>query len=157
MNITMRTKGAREVRALGDRFRSGGRGLQPRLVQALQQDAAPALAAVRAAFMGVQVTSSKGGGSSSGLRARVAAATRIETTAGGVQIAVEPSQVDAAYGRALSYGLDGLGRWRHPVFGNTRVWEQQYGQEVFYSTLTGRSWETGLGRVIDQVAREIEG
>ena len=85
-----------------------------------------------------------------------ALATRIESTPTGVQIAVEPSAVDPAYGRALSFGLDGLGRWRHPVFGNTRAWEQQYGQEVFYSTLTGRTWETGLGRVVDQVAREIE-
>lgn len=157
MNITMRTKGAAEVRALAGRFRQGGRGLQPRLVQALHQDAAPALAAVRSAFLGVQVSSSRGGGSSSGLRARVAAATRVETIPTGVQIAVDPAAVDSAYGKALSFGLDGLGRWRHPVWGNTRLWEQQYGQEVFYSTLTGRSWETGLGRVVDQVAREIEG
>ena len=76
---------------------------------------------------------------------------------GGVTVEVESAAVDGRYGRTLAYGLDGLGRWRHPVFGNDQAWAQQFGQEVFFRTLRGRGWESRLERVVDDVAREIEG
>lgn len=154
--ITMRTRGDREFVALARRFEQAAGGLSYRLTGALQEEGQQALAAVRAAWLGVDVQSSRGGGGSTGLRARVAAATVAKPYPGGVTIEVESGRV-GDYGRTLAYGLDGLGRWRHPVFGNELVWAQQYGTEVFYSTLRGRGWEARLERVVDDVAREIQG
>ncbi|MFC5996954.1 hypothetical protein ACFQE5_22340 [Pseudonocardia hispaniensis] len=152
--------GQEQYRALARRLREAGRGdLQRKLTKAIRAEGDPALRAVRAAWMTVDVTSSRSGGSSSGLRARVAAATRISILGSGIRIRVEGKRVDPVYGRSLSYGLDGLGRWRHPVFGNREVWEQQRGQEVFYSTLRRYEsrWRAGIEQAMADVARQIEG
>ena len=154
--LTMRTRGDREFTALGRRFEQAAAELSYRLSGALQEEGQQALAEVRAAWLGVEVQSSRGGGGSTGLRARVAAATVAKPHPGGVTIEVESGRV-GDYGRTLVYGLNGMGRWRHPVFGNDLVWAQQYGQEVFYRTLRGRGWESRLQRVVDDVAREIRG
>lgn len=160
MNITMGASGADRFDALARRFaRAGSGGLQGRLTGTVRADGATVLAAVRAAWMGVEVTSTRGGGSSSGLRARVAAATSATPIPDGVRVEVEASAVDPVYGGSLTRGLNGMGRWRHPVFGDPDTWTQQAGQEVFYSTLRRfePSWRAGLERVVDQTAREIEG
>lgn len=152
--------GKAAVEAAARRFeRAASGGLQSRLVQGLNQEAPSALTETRAAWLGVEVSSTRGGGSSSGLRARAAGATTSSPTGRGVKFEVEPAAVDPVYGKSLSYGLDGLGRWRHPVFGNTNAWTQQRGQEVFFKTLRGHEpgFEGQLARVVDQVAREIEG
>lgn len=151
--------GKAAVEAAARRFeRAAAGGLQGRLVQGLNQEASSALAETRAAWLGVDVTSSRGGGSSSGLRARVAAATSSAPTGRGVKFEVDPAGVDPVYGRSLTYGLNGMGRWRHPVFGRP-PWQQQTGQEVFFKTLRGHeaAFEGRLARVVDQVAREIQG
>lgn len=159
MNITMRVSGADQISNLADRFRRAAATLQSRLVAGLREEADSALAETRAAFRGIEVSSSRGGGSSSGLRARTAAATRIVVTATGVGFEVDAAAVDPRYGRSLSYGLDGLGNWGHPVFGRPGTWTTERGQEVFYRTLRGRAdrWENRLTRVVDEVTREIQG
>jgi len=159
IRFRMGASGKAAVEAAARRFeRAASGGLQRRLVQGLAQEAPSALAETRAAWMGVEVTSSRGGGSSSGLRARVAAATTSSATGRGVKFEVEPAAVDPAYGRSLTYGLNGMGRWRHPTWGRP-PWQQQTGQEVFFKTLRGHEpgFEGRLVRVVDQVAREIEG
>lgn len=158
MDVTMHTRGDRDLSALAARFDRAAAELSYRLTGALQAEADTALAAVRAAWRGVDVTSSRGGGSTSGLRARIAAATQVRRTGDGVVIEVESGSVDPRYGRTLAYGLNGMGRWRHPVFGNELAWTQQYGQEVFFATLRDRRrWEAALERVVDDVADEIQG
>lgn len=159
MNITMRVRGADQFDATARRFRRAAANLQRRLVDALVAEGDAALAETRAAFRGIEVTSTRAGGYSSGLRRRVAAATRMERTAAGIAFEVLPELVDARYGATLAFGLDGIGTWAHPVFGNRRVWTTQHGAEVFYSTLGGRGsrFEARLERVVDDVAREIEG
>lgn len=161
-SLTVWTKidGQEKYKALARRLKDAGRGdLQRKLTRAVRKEGAPALAAVRAKWAGVDVTSTRGGGSSSGLRARVAAATRMQVLGTAIRIKVDSKKVDPRYGRQLTFGLDGLGRWRHPVFGNRKVWTEQKGQEVFYSTLTGYAprWRAGIARAMEDVARQIEG
>lgn len=140
---------------------ANGRQLQRRLTREIRRAGDPALQAVKAAWMTVDVTSSQGGGTkSTGLRARVAAATRISILGSGIRIRVESNRVDPRYGRSLTKGLDGLGRWRHPVYGRwTADGAQQYGQEVFYSTLSRyeTQWRAGVERAMEETARAIEG
>jgi hypothetical protein len=163
IRVQVQVGGIATVRALARRFeRAADGGLQGRLVQALSQEAPSALTDTRAAWMGVEVDSSKGGGSSSGLRARTAAATATAATPRGVTFTVNGTAIDPAYGRGLAWYLDGYGRWRHPVFGRTanpQDWQQQTGQEVFFKTLRGHKpgFEGRLERVVDEVTREIEG
>jgi hypothetical protein len=158
--VWTKVQGQEKYRALSRRLREAGqRGLQRELTRAIRKEGDGALRAVKAAWMTVDVQSSRGGGESSGLRGRVAAATRISVLQSGIRIRVESSRVDPAYGRALSFGLDGLGRWRHPVFGNPKVWESQKGQEVFYKTLERYEprWRAGIERAMEDIARQIEG
>lgn len=156
MEIRLGVRGAREVEALARRFERAAAGLQGRLTGAVRSEAAPALAAVRSAWLGVEVSSSGDGGERSGLRARTAAATRMSPIAGGVSVVVDDELVDRRYGRTLVNGLDGQ-TWSHPIFGIAGTSTSERGQEVFFSTLRGRAWEPGLERVVDQTVREIEG
>lgn len=151
---------ADKFRRLAERLKRAGRGdLQRRLTAAVRREGQPALQAVRAAWGGVDVTSPKGGGYSSGLRARVAAATTIVVRAAGIRVRVKSSQVDPKYGRTLVHGLNALHHWSHPVFGNRNAWSQQYGQEVFFSTLYDfeGAWRDGVEDEMQQVTREIAG
>lgn len=162
MAVVVWTKvaGQEKYRALSRRLREAGeKGLQRQLTRAIRQEGDGALRAVQAAWLTVDVQSSRGGGTSSGLRARVAAATRISVLQNGIRIRTESKRVDPAYGRTLTYGLDGLGSWRHPVFGNREVWESQRGQEVFYKTLERfeSRWRAGIERAMEDIARQIEG
>lgn len=160
----VKIQGADEYKRLARRLKDAGRGdLQRRLTREIRREGSPALQAVKRAWLGVDVTSSGGGSvapdNSTGLRARAAAATRISILGSGIRVRTEGKRVDPVYGRTLTYGLDGLGRWRHPVFGNRNAWESQQGQEVFYSTLTRfeSRWRRGVQRAMEQTARIIAG
>lgn len=160
MNIGFRVSvsGRRAVDEAARRFEEAASGgLQGRLVRGLAGEAPSALAETRAGWLGVEVSSTRGGGSSSGLRARAAGATSSSPTPRGVKFEVNGSAVDAAY-PGLAWYLDGFGRWRHPTWGHA-PWQQQSGQEVFFKTLRGHEpgFEGQLARVVDEVAREIEG
>lgn len=157
----IKVHGQDQYKRLAKRLRDAGRGdLRRRLVRAIRREGDPALQAVKVAWSTVDVTSEAGGGYHSGLRARVAAATRISVLGNGIRIRVEPNRVDPAYGRSLTYMLDGLGkRFRHPLFGNRERWYWQRGQEVFYRTLEPfeARWRAGIEREMEQIARQIAG
>lgn len=161
MQIRVRVTGREDLQRAANRLARAARGgLQPRLTTSVRDTGRPALGAVRSAWQGVQVTSSGDGGESSGLRARVAAATESRPIGQGVAYDVNAAQVDPRYGSALVLGLDALRPWVHPVFGIPGIpWERQTGQEVFYRTLQGFEprWRSGLEQVCDQLAHEIEG
>lgn len=151
---------ADRFKTLAARLKRASRGdLQKKLTHAVRREGQPALAAVRAAWAGVEVTSPKGGGYSSGLRARIAAATRINVRANGIRVQVDSAKVDAKYGRTLVFGMDALFHWAHPVFGNRNAWSQQRGQEVFYSTLYQYEdeWRDAVADVMRDTADEIAG
>lgn len=155
----IKIQGQDKYKRLAADLKRASRGdLQRKLTREIRRAGDPALRAVQGQFLGVDVTSEAAGGYSSGLRARVAAATRISILGSGIRIRVEPKRVDPRYGRTLSFGINGR-HWRHPVYGNTEVWTGQRGEEVFYSTLIRyeNRWRAGIERAMDETARQIEG
>jgi hypothetical protein len=126
---------------------------------AVRHQARPVVDAVKAAWLRVEVSSTRGGTARpvrhTGLRARVAAATGLTFTPDGVNITVSDNAVDPLYGRSLTWYLNGSGRpWRHPVFGNRRNWTVQHGQEVFFSTVERHAPEfrAAVERGMEEVA-----
>lgn len=157
----VKVAGQEQYKALARRLKEAGRGdLQRKLTRAIRKEGDPALRAAQSAFRGVSVTSEGPGGSSSGLRARVADATRISILGNGIRIRVEGQRVapDPKHGRTLAWGINGQ-PWRHPVYGNRKVWTEESGQRVFYETLTQfeSRWRAGIERAMDETARQIEG
>lgn len=154
--------GQDKYKRLAKALREAGRGdLQRKLTREIRRQGDPALTAVKAAWLGIDVTPPAGdAGKSTGLRQRVSNATRISILGNGIRIRVESKRVDPRY-PSLPYYLNGLGRkpWRHPVFGNTEVWKTQYGKEVFFKTLEGYEdkWRAGIEKAMEATAREISG
>lgn len=167
----MPTKIRAEIRADPDarfaktvaKLKVAGRGdLQRNIVAKLRRRGQPAVQAARSAIRQATLPAnpSRGGGASSGLRDRAAAAIGITTTAKGVSIRVDGNKVDPAYGTSLFLALNGLTKLRHPVFGNRRAWVQQKGgKELFFSALKPFTdkWRRDVDQVLDEYAREIGG
>lgn len=141
---------------------SGHGDLVGPLRTAIRREGVPTVAAVRAAWLTVDVTSSRGGtarpDTSTHLRARVAAATRLSITSTGIRIEVNGNAV-GGYGRSLAWYLNGSGRrpWRHPIFGRRsrpQDWAQQRGQEVLFSTVGAHApaFRAGIARAMEEVA-----
>jgi hypothetical protein len=160
----VKIKGADDFRRLRQQLKAAGRGdLQRSLLRQIRRIGGPALAAAKTGAMRVDVQSSRGGGSSSGLRASVAQATTIRIVSGGISIRVEPRRMDnkhRPWGLQLSLGLDRIGRWRHPVFGRLdQPWVEQYGTEFFYTSLKRYEgpWRRGVEQAMEETARKLEG
>lgn len=159
MRFTVRVGGMQSLDALAERLdRAAAGGLQRDLIDAVRAEAGSVVPQVRAAWRGIEVTSTRGGGSTSGLRGRAAAATHTQPIPDGVRFEVDGAAIDPAYGRSLAWLLDGIGTWTHPVFGH-RARTTQAGQEVFRRTIAGAEpqWRARLERVVDRTTREIEG
>lgn len=164
--VWVKSDGAQKYRALSRRLREAGRrDLQRKLTRSIRAEGGPALSAVRAAWLTVDVGSSRGGtarpDTSTSLRQRVARATRIQVLQSGIRISVNGRRVDPKYPSLVFY-LNGFPRtraWRHPVFGNKLVWTAQKGEEVFYPTLREftPAWRAGIKRAMEETAAEIEG
>jgi len=145
------------------RVTQGRRDLVGPLRVEIRREARPAVAAVRAAWMSIDVQSSRGGTArpqrSTHLRARVAAATTSDATPTGVRISVRPSEVDPRYGGSLPLYLNATSAWpwRHPVFGGRARWQVQSGRPVFFGTISAREprFRAGAERGMEQVAREF--
>lgn len=167
--IQLKVDGAAlQYRALSRQLRKLGRGdLQRKLTRAIRKEGGPALAAVKAAWLTVDVKSlapnDRGGvarpDTATGLRRRVARATRIQVLQSGIRITVNGRRVDPKYPSLVFY-LNGFPRqrnWRHKVFGHN-VWVAQRGQEVFYPTLRefAPTWRAGVIRAMDEFATELE-
>lgn len=143
ITILPSVQGARQLQRLARRFREHGDGAELRrdLRRNLRERAKPVVAEVKAAALRVQVSSTRGGiaypNRSTGLRARVAKATKLSFARSGVTILVS-AKAFGAYGSTLPKYLDseleGYGRWRHPVFGKD-VWTAQKGNPFFFVTI----------------------
>jgi hypothetical protein len=153
-------------RVLSDTLITGNRGdLRRGLVDAVRREGEPTVRAVRAGWLSIEVASSRGGhvrpDVSTGLRQRVAAATRVTATRTGVQITVNGRAIDPAYGSALAWYLNASGRpWRHPVFGrraNANDWQVQRGREVFFSTVRAHqpTFRAAIAAAMERTAREF--
>jgi hypothetical protein len=73
-----------------------------------------------------------------GLRASIAAATRLQVTAKGIRIIVDSSKLPEGQ-RTLPRHLDSAKGWRHPVFGDTHTWVGQQGKPYFGVTIKKRA------------------
>jgi hypothetical protein len=95
---------------------------------------------------------------STGLRTRIAAATKLQITAKGVRFVVNSSQLPESQ-RTLPRHLDSPKGWRHPVFGNREVWVDQKGGPWFADTIKRRAPEfrSAIVKAMDDISQEIEG
>lgn len=119
--------------ALKDAARSD---LRKELRQEIRRAGNPALTATRAAALGVDMSGGPAG-KSTGLLARISAATKLQVLASGIRFVVREKQVDPEYGATLVAGSNGK-RWRHPTYGH-KPWVAQVGQPWFYKTLRAES------------------
>lgn len=167
MEVRLYASGENELRALANRMRAAGAGdLQLKLRRNLRAAAQPVLNDLRVAVRAVEVSSSRGGAAhpsySRQLRERVAKALRISVAYRGVRFAVQGQAMgDEKYGAALAKYLDGelpgYRRWRHPVFGQDRVWEEQNGRPWFFVTIMANAdqFEAACEQAVNEVIGEI--
>lgn len=154
--------GAGELRRLAGDLRSAGnqQAINEQLRRELLVVGRKGAAAVRAS---VRATPSKGQSAQAGrpsLRGKIANATEAKvrnTARPGVIVWVNPARMPAGE-RALPGLLDGRGRWRHPVFGNTDVWRGQRPHPYFdraIRPIEGELADAG-DKVLDRIANQIE-
>lgn len=167
IEIRLFTGGEQELRALAARMRRAGNGeLQLKLRRNLRAAGQPVLSELRSAVRAVQVSSSRGGTAhpdySRELRIRVAKALRLSVAYRGIRFNVLGSTMgDAKYGAALAKYLDGTlpgyKRWRHPVFGNQELWEEQTGQPWFFVTIMANAnrFEQACVDAVNDIIGEI--
>lgn len=157
-----RIQNAEDFAKLRRALKDAGRGdLQRQMLREIRRVGTPATTAAQRGFRSVDVGSESGGGTkSTGLRQSIAQATTIRIVAGGISIRVEPRRMDnrhRPWGTALAMGVDGLGSWRHPVFGNMEIWRQNTGTEVFYRSIQRYEpdFRRGVEKAMDDTARKL--
>lgn len=139
--------------ALKDAARSD---LRKELRREIRRAGNPALTATRAAVLGVDMSGGPAG-KSTGLLARISAATKLQVLASGIRFVVREKQVDPEYGATLVVGSEGK-RWRHPTYGH-KPWVAQVGQPWFYPTLRaeGPAFRRAAIQAMHNVMRKIAG
>lgn len=151
-----------QYQALAQRLRSADRELKRDLRQRIREAGDPALRAVRAAAMGIRMSSPGGGAiasGSTGLRGRIAGATKLGILASGVRFTVNERQVDPRYGETLVAGSEGT-TWRHPIFGRRKGrWVEQTGSPWFYPTLQaeGPAFRRAVEKAVQDTLDKIGG
>ncbi len=154
--------GAAELRRLAHDLRAAGdkQAINAELRRDLMALGRKGAAEVRAS---VRATPSKGQSARRGrasLRSKVAYATESKvrtTTRPGVIVWVNPARMPAGE-QSLPGLLDGQGRWRHPVFGNTSVWRGQRSHPYFNSAVNPivEQLADAGDKAIDRIANKIE-
>jgi hypothetical protein len=144
-----------QYQRLSRALREASRGdLQRELRREIRKAGQPALAAARSAALGVDMSGGPSG--STGLRGRIAKATKLSVTAGGIRFRVQDRQVDPQHGETLVLGSEGK-PWRHPVYGNREAWVSQVGEPWFYVTLRAhapafrRAAVRAMHRIMDKI------
>jgi hypothetical protein len=167
IRLDMQLGGTRKVAELARNLRRAGDGeLADELHRRIQQEASPVVAALRAAVMRVEVSSTKGGLAPPtrrrGLRLHTAAATGFRVLSDGVRFEVDPGQMrhDGWPGDMPTYldaSVGHYGRWLHPVFGNMSVWTIQRGSAWFFRTIRDHfdDFRRGIRDVMHDIAQEI--
>lgn len=134
-------------------MRASGRDLRRDMGKEIRRVAQPVIDDMRSEVSGMSlpvVSSGKepyrgptGGG---GITGRIAAATKVSITTGGVRIKVNNGSLGNA--RKLPAYIDAGKTWRHPVMGNRKAWVSQ--------TAASDGWFTKTGiRHHPQIKREV--
>lgn len=145
-----------EYRRLTKALRDAARtDLRKELRQEIRKAGDPALTATKAAAHAIEMSGGPAG--STGLRKRIAAATKLQVLASGIRFIVRDRQVDPKYGPTLTAGSEGK-TWRHPTFGH-KPWVSQTGSPWFYPTLRaqGPAFRRAAIRAMHNVMRKIAG
>jgi hypothetical protein len=141
VTVRVRVSNTAELGRLARRFRrAADGGLQRDLTTQIRREARPVLTSVKASVRSLEVGSEKGGtvppDKSTNLRGRLAAATDVQPHGIGVRFEVHGAQVGPAGHRLAKLTDTELApRWRHPVFGNRRVWKTNVGRPWFFVTI----------------------
>lgn len=159
-DISFEVKGGKDLERIARELREVGNGreIRKRLTREIRRELAPAVLAVRREIAAIPT---KGEGSS-GLRQRMARATRLQVrTAGrdaGATIRVDGRKMPDGQRRLPSY-MEGKAKkpWRHPVYGNRAVWAVQPAHPYFFRVVEpfGVRARVGVQRVADAIARDI--
>lgn len=109
-----------------------------------------------AAGRDVRVAALRGGRRAAGLRARVAAAAKLQVRARGVRFIIDSSNLPESQ-QTLPRHLDSQKGWRHPVFGNREEWVHQQGRPYFGSTISKHAtdFRTAVLKAMDETASKI--
>jgi hypothetical protein len=155
MDLSLQHHGA-DLREISKKLRRmDNPEIKKRFRRELRKAAAPLVPAVRAAIADIPTT----GDRHTGLRKRLQKATRLKVkTTGreaGVSILVDPKKMPD-HEKSLPQAMEGLKRWRHPVFGHD-VWVTQEPSPYFFRTVRplGVSSRVAVNRVVDGITREI--
>jgi hypothetical protein len=137
----LKTGGDLRAVSIALRHAGDGREIRKQFSRELRNAAAPLVPAVRRSVMAIPVKGVPKSASypeGPGLRARIARATRLQLRLtgriAGVRIFVDPRRMPMGQ-KALQNELEGLKRWRHPVFGDSGVWVQQEPHPYFFPAL----------------------
>lgn len=169
MKIRVRVSNHKQFGRLARRFREAADGqLKRDLGAELERAAPPVLTKVQAAVQRASFPAEKPSPNhrtrSTGLRDRLAAATKTEPLSSpvGVRFLVDGSVVNPADSRgghklAKYTDVEMAPRWRHQVFGDPERWFNQLGQPWFGSTIRAddRPFRRGVERGMDKTARRI--
>jgi hypothetical protein len=142
---------SRELRKMNDKE------IKKRFRKELRAAARPLVPAVRRS---IRATPSKRPYTADGLRGRLSKATRLEVkTSGrqaGVAIRVDGRKMPPGQ-RGLPKAMEGLKRWRHPVYGNRAVWVSQESHPYFFRVMrtAGPRSRAAVARVVDGITRDI--
>lgn len=149
---------ARDLRALED-----GRVLNDELRDELREIVAPAVRSVRASIRAIPSKGQSGRLGRRSLRAEMARAVegKVRTTRRpGLIVRVNPRRMGPGRHNLPAYmeGDRPFHRWRHPVFGNTRVWVTQAPKPYFARAVRSvpDDAEDAARRAIDFIADRIE-
>lgn len=131
---TFKVSGSDDLRDLAaDLKRAGHVELRKSMQKHLREAIKPIVPELRAAILGLP-SSGKG---HTGLRSSIARGVQAKVSVAGprvgVRLRVDPRLL-AGSAKSLPKRLDGIGRWRHPVFGHDR-WVTQPSHPYFYRTL----------------------
>lgn len=165
MTIQVRVGNTGELRRLARRFRAAAEGgLQRDLTAGIRREGRPVLAQVKASVRSLEVGSERGGtappDTSTNLRGRLAAATTVDPQGVGIRFEVHGERVGRAGHRLAKLTDTELApRWRHPVFGNRRVWRTNVGRPWFFVTIRRAEprFRAAVLRAMAITARKIMG
>jgi hypothetical protein len=159
-DISFEVNGGNDLKRIAKELRhvSNGREIRKRLTREIRREAKPIVPRVRSAILSIP---SKGEGST-GLRSRLAKATKLQVrTTGrdaGVVIRVDGRKMPAGEGRLPAY-MEGTKKpWRHPVYGNRNAWVQQQDSHPYFYRIVipfGLQAKRAVLRAVEKIGRDI--
>lgn len=162
----VRIRGEDRITSMARAVAGGPDELRLQYDRSMRRAAQPTLREVKKAAATVPIRGFRAGkrryrgpNKAKGLRARLAAAVKLDLSTGTLspraQFVVLTRQVGA--GRVPEYIESGR-KWRHPIMGNRKAWASSQGQPWFEVTVTRSRplFERRINEAVDRTARAIE-